>query len=117
MPAGALVVGSRAETEGSRSRSAELEARLGKDSGKSPTPPLRDGRDRRAEERDARKKARIDPGGGVDRPIDTPTKRPPTARTNRDTRAHRASLPTAEQLPTNPATPLPLVFHEGIMRS
>ena len=67
----ALVVGLRAEIDGLRSRNAELEARLGKDSGNSSTPPSRDGRDRRvrrAEEREARKQARLDSGGGVDRP-------------------------------------------------
>ena len=66
-----VIVGLRAEIEGLRSRNAALEARLGKDSGNSSTPPSRDGRDRRvrrAEEREARKKALIDSGGGVDRP-------------------------------------------------
>ena len=66
----ALVVELRAEIDTLRSQVAELQARLGKDSGNSSTPPSRDGRDRRvrrAEEREARKKARIDAGGGVDR--------------------------------------------------
>ena len=66
----ALVVELRVEIEALRSENAELRARLGKDSGNSSTPPSRDGRDRRvrrAEEREARKQARIDNGGGVDR--------------------------------------------------
>ena len=67
----ALVVELRAEIEGLRSENAELRARSGKDSGNSSTPPSRDGRDRRvrrAEEREARKQARIDAGGGMYRP-------------------------------------------------
>ena len=70
-----LVESNRVLTE----RVADLEARLeGKDSGNSSMPPSRDGRDRRqrrAEEREARKQARVE-AGGVTRP---PGKQPGAA--------------------------------------
>jgi len=74
----AIVAAQAGLIEELRGRVAELEARLGRDSGNSSLPPSRDGKDRRqrrAEEREARKAARRD---GTDESGRRPGKQPGT---------------------------------------